>query len=111
MAKKKKSNAPKKSGSESTSLAADAANPPSASPTPSLSTATPESLVSTSAPIEPPQPQPASDSDVQTNGVDQVEDLKTRAGALKEQGNVFFKNKDYGKAVGLYTEAISESGH
>lgn len=112
MAKKKKSTAPKKSGSESTSLAADTTNAPSTSPTPSLSTPTPESFVSTSGPLELPPPQPAPDSrDVQTNGTDQAEDLKTRADALKEQGNTFFKNKDYDKAVGLYTEALSESGH
>ena len=109
MAKKKKSATTKNSVSESPGLAADTAN---ASPTPGSSTPAPESRASTTAPVEPPQPQLAPDSDgVQTNGTDQPEDLKTRADALKDQGNVFFKSKDYAKAVGLYTEAIREFGH
>lgn len=111
MAKKKKNTALKKSLSESTGLAPDAVNPPPASPTPGSPTPPPESDAPTSAPVEPPQPPPTSDPEVvHTNGTDQ-DDLKARADASKEQGNVFFKNKDYEKAVGLYTEAISESLH
>jgi len=112
MGKKKKPTVLKKSVSESTSLAADTANLSSASPTPGPPTPTPESHPSTSAPIEPPQPEPVTNSGgVETNGTDQPQDLKTHADALKEQGNDFFKNKHYEKAVGLYTEAISESGY
>jgi len=110
MAKKKKATPLKKSVSELTGLATDTGNLPTPSPTPVPPTPTPESHASTSASVEP-QPQPTPNSgDVHTNGTDH-EDLKARADASKEQGNVFFKNKDYGKAVGLYTEAISESGH
>lgn len=112
MGRKKRTTA-SKSVSESTSLAADAVNPPPGpgSPTPVPPTPTPDSRASTSTLVEPPQPQPTPDSeDVQTKGTDQPEELKTRADALKEQGNVLFKNKEYGKAVGLYSEAISEFG-
>jgi hypothetical protein len=110
MPKKKKSAPSKKSVSQSTGLAADTANGPPASPTPSPPTPTPDGHPSTPEPIEPPKPQPDTNPGGDTNGTDQV-DLKVRADASKEQGNVFFKNKDYAKAVGLYTEAISESGH
>ena len=111
MPKKKKSSTPKKTVSESTGLAADTALPPPASPTPGSPTPIPESTASASAPVEPPPPPLAANSeDVHTNGTDQP-DLKARADASKEEGNDFFKNKDYGRAVGLYTEAISKSGH
>ena len=111
MAKKKKNTPPKKSLSESTGLAPDTVNPPPASPTPGSPTPQPESDAPTSVPVELPQPPPTSDPGVvDTNGTDPA-GLKTRADASKEQGNVFFKNKDYEKAVGLYTEAISESVH
>jgi hypothetical protein len=113
MPKKKRNTPSKNSVSGSTGLAADKANPPPASPTPRspTPTPTPESSASTSVPVEPPPPPPAPNSGAaHTNGTDPV-DLKARADASKEQGNVFFKSKEYEKAVGLYTEAISESGH
>jgi DnaJ family protein C protein 7 len=112
MTRKKKSAASKKLASESSSLTADTANQPPVSPTPGPSTPIPESQASSSTLVEPPQPQPApGPDDVQTDDADEVEDVRTQADTLKEQGNVFFKNKDYTRAVGLYTEAISESGH